>query len=91
MPRWRWRRGRPLRPEALRKLCELVSEGATLIGSRPPERSASLENYPDCDQAAAGLIDELWGESGLPAQGDSPAGQRPCHHRPSGLPPSWMK
>jgi hypothetical protein len=59
--------GEALRPEALGKLGELVNAGATLLGSPPPERSASLENYPDCDQAAARLIAQLWGESDKPA------------------------
>jgi hypothetical protein len=67
--------GEALRPEALRKLCELVNDGAALIGSRPPERSASLENYPDCDQVAARLIAQLWGESGMPAQATRKVGK----------------
>lgn len=59
--------GEALRPEAMKKLLELVNAGATLIGLRPPERSASLENYPGCDQEAARLIKQLWGESDKPA------------------------
>lgn len=56
--------GEPLRPEALRKIHELVSNGATLIGPRPPARSPSMENYPACDQEVAGWIDTLWGQGG---------------------------
>ncbi len=61
--------GQPLRPEAIRKLRDLVAEGATLVGVRPPSHSASLENYPACDQETARLIDELWGKSAEAAKG----------------------
>lgn len=54
--------GQPLRPEVLRKLRDLLDEGATLIGQRPPLRSPSLENYPACDQEAARLVEEVWGQ-----------------------------
>jgi len=59
--------GLSLRPEVLRKLRDLVNEGATVIGQRPPPLSPSLENYPACDQEAARLIEELWGSSGQAA------------------------
>ena len=55
--------GQPLRPEILRRLRDLVTDGAVLIGQRPPSRSASLEDYPACDQEVADLIDQLWGQS----------------------------
>lgn len=55
--------GQPLRPEALRRIRDLVIEGATLIAPRPPGRSASMEHYPACDQEVVGLIGELWGPS----------------------------
>ncbi|MHC4402341.1 MAG: glycosyl hydrolase [Planctomycetota bacterium] len=64
----------PLRPEALQKLVDLVRDGATLIGSRPPARSASLEDYPDCDHEVARLIDELWGTSNQPGEGSRKVG-----------------
>lgn len=58
----------PLRPAALRSIRDLVIDGATLIGTRPPARSASLEAYPACDLEVADLIDELWGKSGQPVE-----------------------
>ena len=60
--------GKPLRPEVLRKLCELVNGGATLDRGPSPRPSASLENYPACEQEVAQRIDELWGKPGGPAQ-----------------------
>lgn len=50
-----------LRPEALRKILELVNDGAVLIGQRPLPISASLENYPDCDKEVAALVSKIWG------------------------------
>lgn len=67
--------GQPLRPDVLRKLHVLVSNGATVIGPRPPEKSASLEDYPACDQEVARLIDRLWGESGQLADGSTSVGR----------------
>jgi hypothetical protein len=63
--------GAPVRPEALEKIKSLVNAGAVLIGNPPPRRSASLENYPECDRQIAGLIDEIWGtdaKAGLPSE-----------------------
>jgi len=53
--------GGALLPEALIKIKALVEGGATLIGDPPPRVSASLENYPACDEQVASLIDEIWG------------------------------
>ncbi len=75
--------GQPLRPETLRRIRDLVNEGVTLIGARPPARSASLENYPACDQEVTGLINELWGKSDQPAEADRKLGKgRIIAHRP---------
>ncbi|RCH55359.1 hypothetical protein DJ568_09265 [Mucilaginibacter hurinus] len=49
------------KPEALRRILELVKEGATLIGGRPPSRSPSLQNYPACDSEVGALVNEIWG------------------------------
>ena len=57
------------------RLRDLVGDGATLIGPRPPSRSASLENYPACDQEAARLIDELWGKPAAAANGSRKVGR----------------
>ena len=58
--------GQALRPEALRKIRDLVNDGATLIGTRPPDRSASLENFPACDREIVRLNDDLWRPTGAP-------------------------
>lgn len=54
--------GSALRTEALMKIKSLVKAGATLIADRPPSKSASLENYPACDEQLASLISEIWGK-----------------------------
>jgi hypothetical protein len=46
----------------LRKLKQLVNNGATIIGPKPAE-TVSLENYPQCDAELARLADELWGNT----------------------------
>ena len=48
-------------PRLLHKIGELVEAGATVVG-RPPRKSPSLQNYPDCDKAVERLATELWGE-----------------------------
>ena len=55
--------GDALTPEALKKIKTLIEAGAVVIGNPPPRRSASLENYPDCDVQIANLIDEIWGKN----------------------------
>ncbi len=48
----------------LRKLKQLVAEGATVIGPKPA-RSMSLENYPKQDAEVRKLAEQLWnGKSG---------------------------
>ncbi len=51
-----------MRPEVLRKIKELVSAGAVVIGPKP-RRSSGLSGYPDCDGEVARLGDELWGNA----------------------------
>lgn len=53
-------------PELLRKIIDLVKEGATLLGN-PPQKSPSLVNYPQCDQEIKTLVQDLWGGSKWPA------------------------
>ena len=74
--------GQALRPEVIRKLRELVAAGATLIGPRPPSHSASLENYPACDQETARLIDELWGKPAASRQWQPQGGSGTGNSRP---------
>jgi hypothetical protein len=49
-----------MRPELLKKITELVRQGAILLGPAP-NRSPSLQNYPDCDQQVQQLASALWG------------------------------
>ncbi|MGA2798470.1 MAG: glycosyl hydrolase, partial [Thermoguttaceae bacterium] len=48
--------------EALRKLAQLVKEGATIIGPKPVSVTG-LKNYPSCDVELAELTNQLWGRS----------------------------
>lgn len=50
-----------MRPELLRKIRELVRSGATVLGP-PPQRSPSMENYPQCDVEVQRLSAEIWGQ-----------------------------
>jgi hypothetical protein len=51
-----------MRPELLRKIKDLVSQGAVILGPAP-KRSPSLENYPFADKEVKKLASELWGFS----------------------------
>ncbi|MGD0384296.1 MAG: glycosyl hydrolase, partial [Thermoguttaceae bacterium] len=46
--------------EALRKLSQLVQDGAVIIGPKPV-LDAGLKDYPSCDAELAELADKLWG------------------------------
>ena len=46
-------------PALLRKIKQLVNDGATVIGS-VPKQSPSLENYPQCDAEVQQLAAGLW-------------------------------
>lgn len=52
---------RTMTPQLLRKIKELVSDGATVIGPRLLS-SPSLDGYPECDGEVKQLADELWGD-----------------------------
>lgn len=54
-------------PRLLRKITELVRDGATVVGS-PPMRSPSLTNYPKCDEEVKSLALDLWGSATTPTQ-----------------------
>ncbi|MDR3340580.1 MAG: glycoside hydrolase family 2, partial [Candidatus Symbiothrix sp.] len=49
-----------MRPEVLRKIEQLVAEGAVVVGP-PPSRSPSMENYPEADKIVKELASGLWG------------------------------
>ena len=46
--------------EVITKIRELVLSGATVVGP-PPEYSAGLKNYPNCDLQIRKIASELWG------------------------------
>ncbi len=52
-------------PRLLRKIRELVYDGATVVGL-PPKKSPSLVDYPACDQEVKILAGELWGGNDVP-------------------------
>lgn len=54
-------------PELLRKIKDLLSEGAIVVGF-PPKKSPSLENYPYCDKEITQLVQDIWGGYTLPEQ-----------------------
>jgi len=50
-----------MRPQILKKIHELIQEGARVYGP-PPSRSPSMENYPDADQEVQRIVKEMWGD-----------------------------
>lgn len=47
--------------EVIKKLRELVREGATIIGA-PPEKAVGLNNYPHSDAEVQNIAADLWGD-----------------------------
>jgi hypothetical protein len=47
-------------PELLQKISELVKDGATVLGT-PPQKSPSLNHYPQCDEQVQRTAAALWG------------------------------
>ncbi|MGB1937292.1 MAG: glycosyl hydrolase [Akkermansiaceae bacterium] len=54
-------------PEALEKVYELVTAGATVIGPRP-SRSPSLNSFPSADQRIQELAAKIWPEGSGPGE-----------------------
>ncbi len=54
-------------PRLLRKIRDLVSEGAVVMGS-PPAASPSLTGFPKSDEQVRALARELWGDRTAPAE-----------------------
>lgn len=52
---------RAMTPRLLRKIRELVRDGATIVGP-PPERAPGLSDYPDCDEDIRRMAAQLWGK-----------------------------
>lgn len=50
-----------MRPELLKRIKELVEDGAFVLGPKP-SRSPSLQNYPAADAEVQTLANELWGD-----------------------------
>lgn len=50
-----------MRPEVLRKLKELLTAGANIMGPAP-KRSPSMASYPQADSEVQTLATELWGD-----------------------------
>lgn len=48
-----------MRPELLAKIESLVEQGGVIFG-HAPEKSPSLENYPECDIQVRRLAEKLW-------------------------------
>lgn len=48
-----------MRPEVLRKIEELVKQGAAVLGPSP-EHSPSLQGYPGSDQLVSEIADRMW-------------------------------
>ncbi|MBM4155930.1 MAG: glycoside hydrolase family 2 [Lentisphaerae bacterium] len=71
-----------MRPETLRRIRDLVTEGASILGP-PPVRSPSLKGHPGCDAEVAKLAAELWGaESPGPSAQGAKAAARPSSLAP---------
>ena len=50
-----------MRPEVLKKIEELVKQGGIILGP-PPQKSPSLQNYPECDEKVRDIASKLWQE-----------------------------
>ena len=63
-----------LRPAVMRKIRDLVHDGATVVGP-PPSRSPSLQDYPHADLEVRRLAGELWGQATARQPGERTFGQ----------------
>jgi hypothetical protein len=54
-----------MRPELLRKIEQLVKNGATIVSTQIPDRSPSLENYPKADGEVKEIANKIWGNTGV--------------------------
>lgn len=51
-----------MRPQLLRKIGDLVKQGATILGPSP-KRSPSLQDYPSADAEVQKIVHEIWGNA----------------------------
>jgi hypothetical protein len=50
--------------EVLKKITELIKEGATVVlGQNKPERALGINNYPECDKEISNMANELWSKT----------------------------
>ena len=52
-----------MEPEIIDRLTELAKKGGTIICQDRPHRSASLSDYPQCDEEVKRLTNILWGNT----------------------------
>ena len=55
-------------PEVIKKLSELVYDGAWVVGNKP-DKSYGMKNYPSSDELVTQLASTLWSESSQKAYG----------------------
>jgi hypothetical protein len=53
-----------MRPALLRKIEQLVRDGATIVSAQAPSRSPSLEGYPKADEVVRQIAAKMWGDAG---------------------------
>ncbi len=56
----------------LKRIREMVAEGATIIANQRPARSPGLQDFKKEDQTVARLTDELWGDADSQANSQAP-------------------
>ncbi len=61
-------------PAVARKIRELVRGGAVVLGPKP-ERSPSLQNFPDCDKEVKAIAAEVWGDCDGKTKQEYPSGK----------------
>ena len=54
--------GDTMTPALLRKIRELVKDGATVVVGSRPVKSPSLRDYPKCDKEIKKMAEEVWGD-----------------------------
>jgi hypothetical protein len=48
----------------LKKIEKLVAQGAVIVGTQIPDRSPSMENYPEADEEVKKIANKMWGNAG---------------------------
>ncbi len=63
-----------MRPAVLAKMEELVLAGGCILGGKP-EKSPSLQDYPQCDQEILEIANRMWGEAHTGGKLENPLGE----------------